>query len=90
MNPDLFEHKSEEGLWKTFQVIKAEAKKQIDEENYLEALNEMSKIIKSVDEFFSEVMVMAEDTRIKENRLGILKNLQEFFLQVADFSKFSI
>jgi glycyl-tRNA synthetase beta chain len=90
VNPDLFEHKSEEGLWKTFQVIKAEAKKQIDEENYLEALNEMSKIIKSVDEFFSEVMVMAEDTRIKENRLGILKNLQEFFLQVADFSKFSI
>jgi glycyl-tRNA synthetase beta chain len=90
VNPDLFEHKSEDGLWRTFQLVKDEAKKQIDEENYLEALNAMSKIIESVDEFFSEVMVMAEDTRIKENRLGILKNLQEFFLQVADFSKFSI
>jgi len=90
VNSDLFEHKSEEGLWKTFQLVKDEAKRQIDEENYLEALNTMSRIIKPVDEFFSEVMVMAEDTRIKENRLGILKNLQEFFLQVADFSKFSI
>jgi len=71
-------------------LVKDEAKREIDRENYLEALNVMSRIIKPVDEFFSEVMVMAEDTRIKENRLGILKNLQEFFLQVADFSKFSI
>jgi glycyl-tRNA synthetase beta chain len=53
-------------------------------------LSIISRIIKSVDEFFSEVMVMAEDRRIKENRLGILKSLHQFFLQVADFSKFSI
>ncbi len=90
VNPDLFEHKSEEGLWKTFQLIKDEAKREIDRENYFEALNIISRIIKPVDEFFSEVMVMSEDRRIKENRLGILKNLQEFFLQVSDFSKFSI
>jgi len=90
VNPDLFEHKSEEGLWKTFQLVKDEAKREIDRENYFEALSIISRIIKPVDEFFSEVMVMAEDRRIKENRLGILKSLQEFFLQVADFSKFSI
>jgi len=53
-------------------------------------LNILSKIIKPVDQFFSEVMVMAEDKRVRENRLGILKSLLQFFLQVADFSKFSI
>jgi glycyl-tRNA synthetase beta chain len=90
VNPDLFEHKSEEGLWKTFQLVKDEAKREIDRENYFEALSIISRIIKPVDEFFSEVMVMAEDRRIKENRLGILKSLHQFFLQVADFSKFSI
>ncbi len=90
VNPELFEHKSEEGLWKTFQAVKDEAKKEIEGENYFEALNVMSGIIKHVDEFFSEVMVMAEDKRVRENRLGILKNLHQFFLQVADFSKFSI
>jgi glycyl-tRNA synthetase beta chain len=90
VNPDLFEHKSEEGLWKTFQLVKDEAKREIDGENYFEALSIISRIIKPVDEFFSEVMVMVEDKRVKENRLGILKNLQEFFLQVGDFSKFSI
>jgi len=90
VNPDLFEHKSEEGLWKEFQLVKDEAKREIDRENYFEALSIISRIIKPVDEFFSEVMVMVEDKRVKENRLGILKNLQEFFLQVGDFSKFSI
>jgi glycyl-tRNA synthetase beta chain len=90
VNPDLFEHKSEEGLWKTFQLVKDEAKREIDGENYFEALSIISRIIKPVDEFFFEVMVMVEDKRVKENRLGILKNLQEFFLQVGDFSKFSI
>jgi len=90
VNPDLFEHKSEEGLWKTFQLVQDEAKREIDRENYFEALSIISRIIKPVDEFFSEVMVMAEDKRVKENRLGILKSLQVFFLQVADFSKFSI
>ena len=90
VNPDLFEHKSEEGLWKKFQLVKDEAKKEIDRENYFEALNVMSRLSKPVDEFFSEVMVMAEDRRVRENRLGILKELNNFFLQVADFSKFSI
>jgi len=90
VNPDLFEHKSEEGLWKTFQLVKDEAKREIDRENYFKALSIISRIIKPVDEFFSEVMVMAEDRRIKENRLGILKSLHQFFFQVADFSKFSI
>jgi glycyl-tRNA synthetase beta chain len=90
VNPDLFEHKSEEGLWKTFQLVQDEAKREIDTENYFEALSIISRIINPVDEFFSEVMFMAEDRRIKENRLGILKSLRQFFLQVADFSKFSI
>jgi len=90
VNPDLFEHKSEEGLWKEFQLVKDEAKREIDEENYFEALSVISRIIKPVDEFFSEVMVMAEDRRVRENRLGILKSLHQFFLQVADLSKFAI
>jgi len=90
VNPDLFEHKSEEVLWKKFQLVKDEAKKEIDRENYFEALNVMSRLSKPVDEFFSEVMVMAEDRRVRENRLGILKELNNFFLQLADFSKFSI
>ena len=43
-----------------------------------------------MDEFFSQVMVMAEDKRVRENRLGMLKGINEFFFEIADFSKFPI
>lgn len=90
VNPDLFEDKSEENLWKIFQSVKVKARKEIERENYLEALNLMSRLSGPVDEFFSQVMVMAEDRRVRENRIGMLKELNIFFLQIADFSKFAV
>lgn len=90
VNPDLFEDKSEENLWKIFQSVKVKARKEIERENYLEALNLMSRLSGPVDEFFSQVMVMAEDRRVRENRVGMLKELNIFFLQIADFSKFAV
>jgi glycyl-tRNA synthetase beta chain len=90
VNPDLFEDKSEENLWKIFQSLKAKARKEIDRENYLDALNSMARLSGPVDEFFSQVMVMAEDKRVRENRIGMLKELNNFFLQIADFSKFAV
>ena len=90
VNPDLFEDKSEENLWKIFQSVKAEGIKEIERENYLDALNLMAKLSGPVDEFFSQVMVMAKDKRVRENRIGMLKELNNFFLQIADFSKFAV
>lgn len=90
VNPELFENRSEEDLWKTFQVVKDRVQKEIDKENYLDALNLMTGLSGPVDEFFSKVMVMAEDRSIRENRLTMLKQLNHLFLQVADFSKFAI
>ncbi len=90
VNPDLFEDKSEENLWKIFQSVKAEGRKEIERENYFEALNLMSRLSGPIDEFFSQVMVMAENKRVRENRIGMLKELNNFFLQIADFSKFAV
>jgi len=39
-----------------------------------------------VDQFFDEVMVMAEDHKVRGNRLGLLRELRRQFLEVADFS----
>ena len=90
VNPDLFEHTSEENLWKTFQSVKDNVQKEIDRGTYFDALNSIAELTGPVDEFFSDVMVMAEDVRIRENRLGMLKGLNQLFLQIADFSRFAI
>ena len=33
---------------------------------------------------------MAEDKRVRENRLGMLKGINQFFLEIADFSVMSV
>ena len=54
--------------------------------DYKSALNELSKLRTPVDNFFENVMVNAEDQKIKENRLGILQKLHEIISKTADIS----
>ena len=41
----------------------------------------------AVDQFFTDVMVMADDPRIRANRLALLKSLHTLMNQVADLSR---
>jgi glycyl-tRNA synthetase beta chain len=40
-----------------------------------------------VDAFFDQVMVMAEDEALRNNRLALLRRLSDLFLQAADLSR---
>ncbi|GGI89396.1 glycine--tRNA ligase beta subunit [Shewanella hanedai] len=54
--------------------------------NYQEALVLLAGLRESVDTFFEDVMVMADDEALKNNRLALLSSLREQFLHVADIS----
>ena len=54
--------------------------------DYESALFELASLQAPVDDFFDNVMVMAEDPAVKENRLAVLNRLRNLFLQVADVS----
>ena len=58
--------------------------------SYAEALNELADLRDPVDRFFDDVMVMAEDESIRNNRLALLGELRALFLDVADISRLSI
>lgn len=51
-----------------------------------EKLEKLAVLQEPVDKFFDEVMVMAEDEKVRKNRLGLLQKLRRQFLEVADFS----
>jgi glycyl-tRNA synthetase beta chain len=40
-----------------------------------------------VDTFFDQVMVMADDVRVRANRLALLAALQRLFLHIANLSR---
>ena len=54
--------------------------------SYTEGLELLAGLRDSVDAFFDDVMVMAEDETLRKNRLALLSRLQKLFLQVADIS----
>lgn len=54
--------------------------------NYQQALSKLAGLREPVDAFFDNVMVMADDEALKKNRLTLLNNLRNLFLQIADIS----
>ena len=54
---------------------------------YTEALRSLASARASVDHFFDQVLVMAEDRAVRANRLALLRALAEAMNQVADISK---
>lgn len=59
----------------------------LENDQYAEALASLASLRATVDAFFDGVMVNAEDAELRNNRLNLLKDLRDLFLQVADISQ---
>ena len=91
VDPELFQDKCESDLWDIFKGLKDDIMRHLEERKYIDALNLMTKLRKPVDDFFDTVEVLTkESVELRNNRVGMLNNLSELFLTIADFSKFSI
>ncbi|WP_297196000.1 glycine--tRNA ligase subunit beta [uncultured Pluralibacter sp.] len=67
-------------------VLNDSLKSVFAEGRYQEALSELAALREPVDQFFESVMVNVEDSEVRINRLTLLNQLRELFLQVADIS----
>jgi len=54
--------------------------------DYASALTSLASLREPIDIFFDEVMVMAADEAVRNNRLALLNRLRNLFLRVADIS----
>jgi glycyl-tRNA synthetase beta chain len=55
--------------------------------DYAQVLAKLATLRSAVDAFFDGVMVMADDTAVRNNRLALLANLRGLFARVADLSR---
>ncbi len=58
--------------------------------DYERALTELAGLRDTVDAFFDHVMVMAEDERLRQNRLALLARMNRMFLGIADVSRLEL
>jgi glycyl-tRNA synthetase beta chain len=87
VNAELFEKDAEKQLYTA--VRKAAGKVSEDKRagRYTEALEHIAGLRTVVDQFFVDVMVMADDEAVRNNRLSLLAELLREFTTIADFSE---
>ncbi|NYE56333.1 glycine--tRNA ligase subunit beta [Carboxydothermus ferrireducens] len=78
---------AEKELFARFSEISLNVKEFLREKAYLKAMEEVAALANPLDRFFNEVLVMAEDEKIRENRLGLLGAIARLVLEIADLSK---
>ena len=78
---------AERKLYESLQAVTPIVTQHMSEASYEQALNLLAGLRAVVDQFFEEVMVMADDPVIRRNRLALLARLHDLMNQVADISR---
>lgn len=82
----LFEEAVENQLFEALQNISDSVQYKASESEYGPALKAMAQLQKPVDAFFDQVMVMAENPAVRNNRIALLQQLDTLCRSVADIS----
>lgn len=84
VDEELFEDGSEGELYARLIEVEEEM---LASDDPLVNLESLRRLKDPLDRFFDSVMVMAEDHKVRENRLNLLAALKKLFNGLADFSK---
>lgn len=87
VSADLFEDASESALFEALQRVQAQVAEMVQAADYASALKTIAGLRPAVDDFFDNVMVMAEDEAVKTNRLALLTGVARLFNDIADFAR---
>jgi glycyl-tRNA synthetase beta chain len=87
VKPELFEKDVERELHAAVRKVAGRVTDDKRSGRYTEALEHIAGMRGVVDQFFTEVMVMAEDEKVRNNRLSLLAELLREFTTIADFSE---
>jgi glycyl-tRNA synthetase beta chain len=86
VNEDLLKENAEKTLWLQLSAKEQAVAPLLAAGNYTEALKSLATLREPIDQFFTDVMVMADDLNLRHNRLRLLHRLRHLFLEIADIS----
>lgn len=85
--PDLFSEMEERDLYSTLSIIGSNAQPMIARGDFARAQGIIFKLQPVLNTFFDKVLVMAEDKKVRQNRLGLLQSISRMLLKFADYSQ---
>ncbi len=83
----LLQDKAEKRLARAVAEMEKQVLPLFREREYEQALTRLAALRVPVDNFFDQVLVMAEDSALRHNRLALLERLHNLFLHVAELSR---
>ena len=83
----LFIELAEKALAKKVMQIGPDVEKRFAANDYAGTLKLLAQMKEPVDTFFNDVMIMAEDPKLRANRIALLRELHGLMNRVADISK---
>ncbi|MCM2358053.1 MAG: glycine--tRNA ligase subunit beta [Geobacteraceae bacterium] len=87
IDEQLFQDDAERELFRAYRSVASTVAAKVAAADYLAALTGIATLRGGVDDFFDKVMVMAEDERVRTNRLALLQEIKGLFRGIADFAK---
>ncbi len=81
IEPALFEHDAERELHAAVERLAG------GDGGYAARLRSLATLRRPVDRFFDDVLVMAEDAKVRGNRLALLRRTLSLFYRIADISR---
>jgi len=86
-NPSLADEPAEKELIKQLDLLSKHWKATLKERNYFEAFRLMSGLQPHLANLFDHVKILADDPRLRENRIALLQKVFSHFEMLLDFSK---
>lgn len=87
VNADLLTEKQERDLFSTFSIIKENVIPMIAKGDFSQAQTIVFRLQPCLNDFFDHVLVMAEESKLKKNRLALLQAISKILTQMADYSQ---
>ncbi len=87
VDPAAFKDAAETELHRQHGLCRKDFDQHMQQEEYQKALDTLVRMKPAIDAFFAGVMVNTEDRRLRNNRLSLLKDVDDTFMSFADLSR---
>lgn len=87
INSELFVEDAEKELFHKFTEISHEVTKTLAAKNFIATFNSLENLYDYIANFFDNIMVNVDDATITNNRILLLKEIENLFTKIAKFSQ---
>ncbi|MEM7054352.1 MAG: DALR anticodon-binding domain-containing protein, partial [Pseudomonadota bacterium] len=84
VNQNLLQIEAESALLDELKRTEPQVASHLASDDFKGALTALAKLRPALDRFFDDVMVMDDNSEIRNNRLALLRRIRSLFLQLAD------